>query len=130
MGQWILGILIATIIGCLIGYFLLRASTKIRIFLFRKRSNRYKKEEVSEFHAIRFYNTFNFYYEDVIKYAPELDAYMSSILPSDLKDKITFKMIKMYEIYDAIRIIEEIDIIKFNQALENIKTQKALENIE
>ncbi len=39
IAQWILQVLAGTIVGCVIGYFLLRIFTKIRVFLFRKRSN-------------------------------------------------------------------------------------------
>lgn len=131
IAQWILQVLAGTIVGCVIGYFLLRIFTKIRVFLFRKRSNRFKaREEIEKFHIKRFYDTFGFQYEDLIKYAPELDEFLSSKLHSGLKDSFAFKMIKMHEIYDAINTVEQIDIIKFKQTIENIKNQKFLENIE
>ena len=127
--QWILQILAGSIVGCLIGYFLLRLSTKIRIFLFRKRSN-INNKKAGEFHNTRFYNTFGFYYEDVLKYAPELDVFVSSKIQQQFRDNVSVKMYEVIEIYDAINILEQVDIIKFKQTIENIKNQKALENID
>ena len=127
--QWILQILVATVIGCILGYFFIRIFTKLRVFLFRKRSNINNKKS-GEFHDIRFNNRFGFSYEDVLKYAPELDVFVSSILPQQFKDSVIIKMNKVVEIYDAICIVEQVDIIKFKQTIENIKNQKSLENID
>lgn len=127
--QWTLQVLAATIVGGVIGYFLIRIFTKLRVFLFRKRSNSHKKE-IDQFQIEQFYKFFGFYYEDIIKYAPELDKFISSIVDPQLKDKVIFKMIKMREIYDAICTVEQVDIIKFKQTIENIKNQKALEKLE
>lgn len=126
--QWILQVLAGTIVGCVIGYFLIRIFTKLRVFLFRKSSNINNKKS-GEFHNTRFYNTFGFYYEDVLKYAPELDVFVSSKIHQQFKDNVSVKMYKVIEIYDAINILEQVDIIKFKQTIENIKNQKALENI-
>lgn len=127
--QWILQPLACTVIGCLIGYFGIRITNKLRVFLFRKRSNKSIKE-LNDARKERFYATFGFYYEDVLKYAPEFDAFLSSQVYQQLKDNVDIKMIKLEGIYDAINILEQIDIIKFKQTIENIKNQKALENIE
>ena len=127
--QWILQILVATVIGCILGYFFIRIFTKLRVFLFRKRSNINNKKS-REFHDIRFNNRFGFSYEDVLKYAPELDVFVSSILPQQFKDSVSIKMNKVVEIYDAICVVEQVDIIKFKQTIENIKNQKSLENID
>ena len=78
----------------------------------------------------RFYSEFGFYYEDLIKYAPELDAFLSGRINQQFKDNVDIKMIKLTTIYDAICTVEQIDIIKFKQTIENIKNQKALENID
>lgn len=128
--QWILQILAGTIVGCVIGYFLLRISTKLRVFLFRKRSIINTKPLGGEFHNIQFNSRFGFSYEDVLKYAPELDVFVSSKLPQQFKDNVNIKMDKVVEIYDAICIVEQVDIIKFKQTIENIKIQKSLENID
>lgn len=133
--QWILQILAGTVVGFAIGYFLTIIINKLLVFLFRKQSNKHKKDEVNEFdqanaHIELFYNIFGFYYEDVIKYAPELDTFISDSIYQPFKDNIDLKMIKMRGIYDAICTVEQIDIMKFKQAIENIKNQKALENID
>lgn len=129
--QWILQTLASAMVGCGIGFLLVRIITKIRIFLIRKSSKWIKsRKEIDNFHIKRFYNTFGFYYEDLVKYAPELDEFLSSNLRPELKDKNMFKMFKMHEIYDAIEEVEQIDIIKFKQTIENIKNQKSLENID
>lgn len=127
--QWFLQILGGTVVGCVIGYFLIRIFTKLRVFLFRKRSNKTIKE-LKDARKERFYNQFGFYYEDVIKYAPEFDVFLSSQVYQQLKDNVDIKMIKLEGIYDAINIVEQIGIIKFKQTIENIKNQKALENID
>lgn len=127
--QWILQILAVALVGCVIGYFLLRISTKLRIFLFRKRSNRYKKE-IDQFQIEQFYKFFGFYYEDVIKYAPELDEFLSDRIYQPMKDDVELKMHELVDICRSINIIEKIDIIKFKQTIENIKNQKSLENID
>lgn len=120
-----------TIIGCIIGFFLIRIFNKIRVFLIRK-SDKFieAKKQIDDFLVRKFYNTFGFNYEDIIKYAPELDEFISSKLRLQVKDNVNHKMMKMNEIYDAINDIEQIDIIKFKQTLENIKIQKSLENID
>lgn len=128
--QWILQILACAVVGCIIGYFGTRITNKLRVFLFRKRSNFNVGKERYKFHNIVFHRKFGFYYEDVIKYAPEYDVLMASMLLPELRDKDEFKMFKMGEIYDAIRLLEQVDIIKFKQTIENIKIQKALENID
>lgn len=130
----ILQILASTVAGCAIGYFLTRIINKLRVFLFRKQSNKHKKDEGNEFdqanaHIELFYKIFGFYYEDVIKYAPELDTFISDSIYQSFKDNIDLKMLKMRIINDAICTVEKIDIIKFKQTIENIKNQKALENI-
>ena len=127
--HWILQILAGTVVGCAIGYFLTRIINKLRVFLFRKQSNKYIND-LDQDHIKRFYNIFGFYYEDVIKYAPELDTFILDSIPQSFKDNIDLKMIKMRGIYDAICTVEQIDIIKFKQTIENIKNQKALENID
>ena len=127
--QWILQILAGTVVGCVIGYFLTRIINKLRVFLFRKQSNKHINE-LDKAHIELFYNIFGFYYEDVIKYAPELDTFISDSIYQPFKDNIDLKMIKMRGIYDTICTVEQIDIIKFKQAIENIKNQKALENID
>ena len=119
MIQIILISLVTTLVGCVIGYLI----TKLLVSLFRKQSNKTINIEY-------FYNIFGFYYEDVIKYAPELDTLISSQLHPGLKDNVNIKMIRLLGINDAINIAEQIDIIKVKQALENIKNQKALENID
>lgn len=127
--QWILQILAGTVIGCIVGFFLIRIFNKLRVFLFRKRGNKTIKElEVAR--KEEFYNQFGFYYEDVIKYAPELDAFLSSKLPQRLADSVKIKMLDLETIYNAIDILEQVDIIKFKQTIENIKNQKSLENID
>lgn len=126
--QLILQVLAGTIVGCVIGYFLI--FTKPRLFLFRKRSIINTKPLGGEFHNIQFNNRFGFSYEDVLKYAPELDVFVSSILPQQFKDNVSIKMGKVVEIYDAINILEQVDIMKFKQTIENIKNQKSLENID
>lgn len=129
--QWILEVLAGTIVGCIIGYFLLRISTKLRIFLIRKSSKFIEsKEKLEEFHVLQFYNMFGFYYEDLIKYAPELDEFITSQVNPHVRDRVAFKMIKMREIYESINAVEQIDIMKFKQTIENIKNQKLLENID
>lgn len=127
--QWILQVLAATIVGCVIGYFLIWIFTKLRVFLFRKRSNK-SIEESNNRRRERFYSEFGFYYEDIIKYAPELDAFLSGQINQQFKDNVDIKMIRFTTIYDAICTVEQIDIIKFKQTIENIKNQKALENID
>lgn len=127
--QWILQILAVALVGCVIGFFLIRIFNKLRVFLFRKRGNKTIKElEVAR--KEEFYNQFGFYYEDVIKYAPELDAFLSSKLPQRLADSVKIKMLDLETIYNAIDILEQVDIIKFKQTIENIKNQKSLENID
>ena len=129
--QWILQVLAGTIVGCVIGFFLIRIYNKIRVFLLRKSSKFIEsKEKIEEFHALQFYNTFGFYYEDLIKYAPELDEFITSQVNPYVRDRVAFKMIKMREIYESINAVEQIDIIKFKQTIENIKNQKTLENID
>jgi len=127
--QWILQVLAGTIVGCVIGYFLIRIFTKLRVFLFRKRSNRFKKE-IDQFQIEQFYNFFGFYYEDVIKYTPELDEFLSNRIYQPMKDDVELKMHELLDICRSIHIIEQIDIIKFKQTIENIKNQKALEKLE
>jgi hypothetical protein len=127
--QWILQVLAGTIVGCVIGYFLIRIFTKLRVLLFRKRSNRYKKE-IDQFQIEQFYKIFGFYYEDIIKYAPELDEFLSDRIYQPMKDDVELKMHELVDICRSIHIIEQIDIIKFKQTIENIKNQKALENID
>lgn len=127
--QWTLQVLAGTIVGCVIGYFLIRIFTKLRVFLFRKRSNSYKKE-IDQFQIEQFYKFFGFYYEDIIKYAPELDEFLSDRIYQPMKDDVELKMHKLLDICRSIHMIEQIDIIKFKQTIENIKSQKALENID
>lgn len=115
--------------ACVIGYFLGWIFTKIRVLLFRKQSNKFKKE-LDEAQTERFYKQFGFYYEDVIKYAPELDTFLSNRVHQTLKDSVSIKMINLSSIDDAIRIVDKIDILKYKQTIENIKNQKALENID
>ena len=129
--QWILQILAVAIVGCVIGYFLIRIFTKLRVFLIRKSSKFIEsKEKIEEIHDLQFYNTFGFYYEDLIKYAPELDEFITSQVNPHVRDRVVFKMIKMREIYESINAVEQIDIMKFKQTIENIKNQKLLENID
>lgn len=127
--QWTLQVLAGTIVGCVIGYFLIRIFTKLRVFLFRKRSNRFKKE-IDQFQIEQFYKFFGFYYEDVIKYAPELDEFLSDRIYQPMKDDVELKMLKLLDICRSIQMIEQVDIIKFKQTIENIQSQKALENID
>ena len=129
MIQIILISLVTTLVGCVIGYFLTRIITKLRVSLFRRQSNRHRGE-LDQNSINYFYNIFGFYYEDVIKYAPELDQFISNKLNQSSKDSIVLKMIKMRSFYDAICAVEQIDILKFKQSIENIKNQKALENID
>ena len=124
--QWILQILAGTIVGCVIGFFLIRIFTKIR---YKKRSDKINKK-IDICRKERFYIQFGFYYEDLIKYAPELDVFLSSQINPLIKDNINIKMIKFERIYDAICTVEQVDIIKFKQTIENIKNQKLLENID
>lgn len=129
--QWILQILAGTIVGCVIGYFLLRISTKLRIFLFRKSSEfKDSAKRLEEWHIKEFYNTFGFYYEDLIKYTPELDEFIASQLDPNIRDDVMFKICRMLKIQESIETVEQIDIIKFKQTIENIKIQKSLENID
>lgn len=129
--QWILQVLAGTIVGCIIGYFFIRIFTKLRVFLIRKSSKFIEsKEKLEEFQVLRFYITFGFYYEDLIKYAPELDEFITSQVNPHVRDRVAFKMIKMREIYESINAVEQIDIMKFKQTIENIKNQKSLENID
>ena len=129
--QWILQTVASSLVGCIIGFFLLRIFTKIRVFLIRKSSKFIAaKEQVDKFNIKRFYNTFGFYYKDVIKYAPELDEFIANKLRPELKDNVQFKMSEMIGIYNVINEVEQIDIIKFKQTIENIKNQKTLENID
>ena len=129
--QWILQILAVAIVGCVIGYFLLRISTKLQIFLFSK-SSKYKDsvKRLEEWHIKEFYNTFGFYYEDLIKYTPELDEFIASQLDPNIRDNVMYKISRMLKIQESIETVEQIDIIKFKQTIENIKSQKALENID
>lgn len=127
--QWILQTLAATIVGCVIGYFLIRIFTKLRLFLFRKSSNSHKKE-IDQFQIEQFYNFFGFYYEDIIKYAPELDEFLSDRIYQPMRDDVELKMHELIDIYRSIHIVEQIKIIKLKQTIENIKNQKALENID
>lgn len=124
--QWILQILAGTIVGCVIGFFLIRIFTKIRN---KKRCDKINKK-IDICRKESFYIQFGFYYEDLIKYAPELDVFLSSQINPLVKDNINIKMIKFERIYDAICTVEQVDIIKFKQTIENIKNQKLLENIE
>lgn len=126
---WVLYALAGAGIGCIIGHFLIRIFTKIRVLLFRKQSNKFKKE-LDEAQIERFYKQFGFYYEDVIKYAPELDTFLSNRVHQALKDNVSIKMISLSSIDDAIRIVNQIDILKYKQTIENIKNQKSLENID
>ena len=126
---WVLYALAGVGIGCIIVHFLIRIFTKIRVLLFRKQSNKFKKE-LNEAQTERFYKQFGFYYEDVIKYAPELDTFLSNRVHQTLKDNVSIKMISLSSIDDAIRIVNQIDILKYKQTIENIKNQKSLENIE
>ena len=127
--QWILQVLVGTIVGCAIGYFLIRLFNKLRVFLFRKRSN-VDKKEIDKFQIEQFYKLFGFYYEDVIKYAPELDAFISGRIYRPMKDDIELKMLELESVCRAIKIVEKINIIDFKQTIENIKNQKVLENID
>lgn len=129
--QWILQTLAGLIVGLVIFDYIQRIYTKLRIFLFRKSSKFIAAEkEIENFQVNQFYNTFGFNYEDLIKYAPELDEFLSSKLEPELKDSVRFKRRKMQEFYDSINVVEQVDIIKFKQTIENIKSQKALENID
>lgn len=127
--QWILQILISFIVGCVIGIFLIRMFTKLQVFLFRRRSNRRYEKELEQV-VKNFYKQFGFYYEDVIKYAPELDVLISSKVYQAFKDDVEIKMFRLESIDQAIRTLDQIDIIKFKQTIENIKIQKSLENID
>ena len=127
--QWILQALAGTIVGCVIGYFLIRIFTKLRLFLFRKSSNSHKKE-IDQFQIEQFYKFFGFYYEDIIKYAPELDEFLSDRIYQPMRDDVELKMHELIDIYRSIHIVEQIKIIKLKQTIENIKNQKALENID
>ena len=127
--QWILQVLAGTIVGCIIGYFLIRIFTKLRVFLFRKSSNNHKKE-IDHFQIRQFYNFFGFYYEDIIKYAPELDEFLSDRIYQPMKDDVELKMNELLDICRSIHIVEQIDVMKFKQTIENLKNQKALENID
>lgn len=127
--QWILQILAGTVVGCAIGYFLIRIFNKLRVFLFRKQSNKHKKE-IDPFQIEQFYKFFGFYYEDVIKYAPELDVFLSNRIYPPMKDDVELKMMELRYICQTISLVEQIKVIHFKQAIENIKNQKALENID
>ena len=127
--QWILQALAGTIVGCVIGYFLIRIFTKLRLFLFRKSSNSHKKE-IDQFQIEQFYKFFGFYYEDIIKYAPELDEFLSDRIYQPLRGDVELKMHELLDIYRSIHIVEQIKIIKIKQTIENIKNQKLLENID
>ena len=127
--QWILQTLACAVIGCIIGYFGIRITNKLRIFLYKKRNNKTIKESDNR-RRERFYSEFGFYYEDIIKYAPELDAFLSGRINQQFKNNVDIKMIAFTTIYDAICTVEKIDIIKFKQTIENIKNQKTLENID
>ena len=126
--QWILQTLACAVVGCIIGYFGTRITTKLRVFLFRKRSNRRYEKELEQV-VKNFYKQFGFYYEDVIKYAPELDVLISSKVYQAFKDDVEIKMFRLESIDQAIKTVEQIDIMKFKQTIENIKNQKSLENI-
>lgn len=125
---WVLYALAGVGIGSIIGYFLIMIFTKIRVLLFRKQSNKFKKE-LDETLTERFYKQFGFYYEDIIKYAPELDTFLSNRVHQSLKDDVSIKMISLISLDDIIRIVNQIDILKYKQTIENIKNQKSLENI-
>lgn len=129
IAQWILQILAGAVVGGIIGHFLIRIFTKIRVLLFRKQSNKFKKE-LDEALTERFYKQFGFYYEDVIKYAPELDTFLSNRVHQSLKDNVSIKMISLISLDDEIRKVNQIDILKYKQTIENIKNQKAFENID
>lgn len=131
MIQTILISVIITLAGFAIGYFLTRIINKLRVFLVRSSDEFAKsKKRLDEFHIKRFYNTFGFYYEDVIKYAPELDEFISGQTNPNVRDRVVFKMLKMHEIYEAISEVEQIDVMMFKRAIENTRTQKTLENID
>lgn len=131
MIQTILISVITTLAGCAIGYFLTRIINKLRVFLIRESDEFAKsKKRLDEFHIKRFYNTFGFYYEDVIKYAPELDEFISGQTNPNVRNRVVFKMLKMHEIYEAISEVEQIDVMMFKRAIENTRTQKTLENID
>lgn len=132
MIQTILICVTTTIVGFAIGYFLTRIINKLRVLLIRKSGEFVKsKKRLDEFHIKRFYNTFGFYYEDVIKYAPELDEFISGQINPNLRVRsVMFKMLKMHEIYEAISEVEQIDVMMFKRAIENTRTQKTLENID
>ena len=124
--------ILGVVIGAgVIGYFLGGIFNKIRVRLISK-SKKYieSKKKVEEWNTRQFYNTFGFYYEDLVKYAPELDEFITSRMNPLLRDKVSIKMIRVREIMEAIDEVEQIDIIKFKQTIENIKSQKALENID
>jgi hypothetical protein len=124
--QMILQAIVNFIIGYLLISFLLKMITKKSL---RKQSNKFKNS-LDLYQIAYFYETFGFHYEDIVKYAPELDRFISNRLQPTIRDNVSFKMHEMQHINDAIRNLEGIDIIRFKQTIENIKNQKALEKLE